>query len=331
MVEYTIGPMEDGKKVHRLLRQLLPGVPLSGIHKMIRTGRIKANGRKVKPDDVVAEGDVLRLFMAQEDYEAVRKPKGKFGGVSRNVEIVYEDSRCLVVNKPAGLLTHGDKTEQKDTLVNRVLARLYDLNELIDSPFYPAPVHRLDRNTSGLVLFGKTPAVARELSEAIANGDIHKWYIAIVKGQAPEQGTIRATLDRSATGNRTVLAKGGKSAETRFWTVARSRSTCLVLIELVTGRTHQIRAHFERIGCPLWGDVKYGGAAPRSSTSSTSTRNAREELHQWLHAMWLQLPEGKLLTAPLPDPFLENVRKLGYSQRQIEDISRPPSTKGKGP
>lgn len=325
MVEYTIGPMEAGKKVHRLLRQLLPGVPLSGIHKMIRTGRVKASGRKVKPDDVVSEGDVLRLFMAQDDYDSVRKSTGKFGGVSRDVEIVYEDSRCLAVNKPAGLLTHGDKTEQKDTLVNRVLARLYDADELDDSPFYPAPVHRLDRNTSGLVLFGKTPAVTRELSEAIANGGIHKWYIAIVKGEAPNQGTIRATLDRSTAGNRTVTGKGGKSAETRFWTLVRSRSTCLVRIELVTGRTHQIRAHFERIGCPLWGDVKYGGAAPREVGSFGTNHDARAELHQWLHAMWLQLPDGKMLTAPLPGPFLENLRKLGYTEGQIEDISRPPS------
>lgn len=313
MVEFTVGTMEAGKKVHRLVRQLLPGVPLSGIHKMIRTGRVKRNGRKAKPDDVLILGDTISLYMASSDYDVVRKSTAKYGGVSREVALVYEDDLCLAANKPSGLLTHGDVTEQKDTLVNRVLAVLQDRGELDDSPFRPAPVNRLDRNTSGIVLFGKTAAATRQMAEDIQTGSIRKWYVAIVRGETPASGVIDASLDRDSNANRTLIRKAGKAALTRYETIARTAATSVVRVELVTGRTHQIRAHFAHLGLPLWGDVKYGDG-------EATGRSHDSKPHQWLHAVRLRLTDGTHIDAPLPAAYVQTLRGLGYSGGQIAAI-----------
>ncbi len=308
VLEFSIGPAEAGKKVQRFVRQLLPGVPLSGIHKMIRTGRVKRNGKRAKAEDVLAVGDVVRLYMAEADFAQVSKAPKKFHGVTRDIDVVYEDERMLIVNKPLGLLTHGARGEHKDTLTNRVLAYLYDKGELHSRVFTPAPVNRLDRNTSGLVVFGKTHEATRELAEQLKDHRIRKWYVAVVKGMVPESGRIDTSLSRDTGNNRTFVAEDGKSAVTLYERKAYAHNTSVVKVELVSGRTHQIRAHFSHIGHPLWNDVKYGGGA-RSG-----------EHHQWLHATWLMFPNGTVYHAPLPPQFVKTLEHLGYSAADIENI-----------
>ena len=306
MVEYKVGKMETGKKVHRLVRQLLPGVPLSGIYKMLRTGRVKLNGKKAKADDIVKVDDVVHLYMAHDDYEAVSKPKKKFVGIERTLTVVFEDEAILVVDKPAGLLVHGAKEEQKDTLVNRVLAYLSDKGELQQQIFTPASVNRLDRNTSGLVLFGKTGDTTRQLALDVAEHRVRKWYLALVEGKLKPSGEIRGNLVRDPERNRTRVAEHGKEALTRYVLQASSRTSSVAKVELVSGRTHQIRAHFESIGHPLWGDVKYNGL-----------RGGETGQHQWLHAAWLQLADGRTFHSPLPAAFKEQLHLLGYTAHQL--------------
>jgi 23S rRNA pseudouridine955/2504/2580 synthase len=310
LIEFSIGPAEAGKKVLRYVRQLLPGVPLSGIHKMVRTGRVKRNGKRAKADDVLAEGDVIRLYMAEEDFAQVSKPAKKFHGVSRAIDVVYEDSDMLIVNKPLGLLTHGAQGEHKETLANRVLAYLYDKGELHSQVFTPSPVNRLDRNTSGLVLFGKTHEATRTLAEQLRDHRIRKWYLAIVKGQPSERGEIDAQLTRDVKRNVTRVAEEGKPARTLYERRATAGSTSVVKVELISGRTHQIRAHFAHIGHPLWNDVKYGG------------RSRNGEHHQWLHAAWLSFPDGRVVHAPLPEAFRRTLLQLGYTRQDIEQIEK---------
>ncbi len=313
VIELRIDQQDAGKKAHRYLRQLLPGMPLSGIYKMLRTGRVKRGGRRVQADDVLAAGDILHLYMADADFARVRKSARKFAGIDARVDVRYEDDDILVVAKPAGLLVHGAGTEHKDTLVNRVAAYLYHTQSAsdrvaIDSPsrvFSPAPVHRLDRNTSGLVAFAKTAEAARRLSEDIADHRVRKWYVAIVVGETQDQGVIRARVERNPVQNVTSTAETGKPAETRFVRVASRTGTSLVQIELVSGRTHQIRAHFASIGHPLVGDVKYG--APRS----------KQDAHQWLHAGALEFPDGRRVTASFPEPFRQRLLELGYAPDEI--------------
>ncbi|MCL6444583.1 MAG: RluA family pseudouridine synthase [Alicyclobacillus sp.] len=313
VVEIVVGKMESGKKVHRLMRQLLPGVPLSGIHKMIRTGRVKRNGKRVKAEDVVVEGDRLALYMAEADYLEVRKAERKFGGVPDHLHVVFEDEELLVVNKPVGLLTHGAAGEHKDTLVNRVLAYLHRSGQLDQRQFVPAPINRLDRNTSGLILFGKTGDATRRLASEFSSHAIRKWYIGLVDGLVDVRGEIRAPLDRDPTSNRTVVSEhGGRPAVTRYVRKATNGKTSVVHIELVSGRTHQIRAHFAYIGHPLWGDFKYG-SRPRS--------RGQEPIHQWLHAAWLELSDGRRFHAPLPEAFVAKLLDVGYRPDQIKDVS----------
>lgn len=310
MVEVKVGPVESGKKVHRLVRQLLPGVPLSGIYKMLRTGRVKKNGKKAKPDDIVAVGDVIRLYMAEEDYAEVSKQPKKFGGVSSDIDVIYEDESMIVVNKPGGLLVHGAEGEHKETLVNQVLAYLYKNGELDQHVFTPAPVNRLDRNTSGLVLFGKTGERTRELAEQIQQHHLRKWYLAIVKGRISASGEVTGRLVRDEYRNVTTVGESGKDALTLFEPKASTGRTTVVKVELVSGRTHQIRAHFAHVGHPLWDDVKYGGR----------DKNNPEEQHQWLHAAWVQLPNEQVFSAALPDAFVDTLRSLGYTESQITAI-----------
>ncbi|MCL6548500.1 MAG: RluA family pseudouridine synthase [Alicyclobacillus sp.] len=323
MIEVTVGPVEAGKKVHRYVRQLLPGVPLSGIYKMIRTGRIKRNGRKTKADDVVQAGDVIRLYMAEEDFAEVSKPVKKFAGVPRRIDVVYEDADLLVVNKPAGLLVHGAAGEFKDTLVNRVLAHLHHKGELDQRVFTPAPVNRLDRNTSGLVLFGKHGEAIRTLASDLAAHRIRKWYVAIVAGQTGERGEISAPLQRSARGDRTVIAEQGaaeaKAALTRYVRLAEGRGTSVIGVELVHGRTHQIRAHLAHAGHPLVGDGKYGGPRVWSTVIP----------HYQLHAAWLELADGRRFQAPLPQGFCDALARLGFSPARVaEQLVTLPDTFG---
>ncbi|WP_026962124.1 RluA family pseudouridine synthase [Alicyclobacillus herbarius] len=314
MIELRIEKQDAGKKAHRYLRQLLPGVPLSGIHKMLRTGRVKRAGKRVKADDVLMTGDILHLYMADDDFARVRKSPRKFVGVNARVNVRYEDERMLVVAKPAGLLVHGAEKEYKDTLVNRVAAYLYHAQSTANMPtaarvFTPAPVHRLDRNTSGLVVFAKTADAARALSAQIAGHEVTKRYWAIVVGEMAKSGVIRARIQRNQETNVTLVGKEGKPAETHYQPLMTSSGTTLVQVNLISGRTHQIRAHLSHIGHPLLGDAKYG--APRS----------KDDPHYWLHAGELVFPNGLRITAPLPDAFEQRLSALGYDKDTVQRLA----------
>lgn len=325
MVTHVVGSMEGGKKLHRIVRQLLPGVPLSGVYKMLRVGRVRLNGRKAKGEEVANPGDVIELRMGEEDFETVRKAQKKFLGVPRQLDIVFEDDEILVVNKPVGLLTHGDASEQRDTLVNRVLAHLYDNDKLEQTVFTPAPANRLDRNTSGLILFGKTGDAARALAEGFRDHGIRKWYVAVVRGYLSEAGEIDAPLSRDPRRNVTrVDRERGKTARTRFEPVVSATNTSVVRIELVSGRTHQIRAHMQHIKHPLMKDAKYAiqaGPGARDGVSNQRRSEASDERY-WLHAGWLLLPDGRLFVAPLPLPMRDALAGLGYTELQIQRISK---------
>ncbi|QSO53811.1 RluA family pseudouridine synthase [Alicyclobacillus curvatus] len=347
MVNHTVGPMEAGKKVHRLVRQLLPGVPLSGIHKMLRVGRVRLNGKKAKPDTLVAEGDVIELRMAEEDFAAVSKPIRKYQGVPRELDVIYEDETLLAVNKPVGLLTHGAGEEQRDTLTNRVLAYLHDKEALDASAFVPAPANRLDRNTSGIILFGKTGAMARELADGFKTHTIRKWYLAVVKGAVTSGGKVTASLARDTRRNITrVDEELGKSAFTLYHPLASARNTSILRLELISGRTHQIRIHMKHIGHPLLSDRKYqatsqrsnaigpGGSGRRIATDSGTRRThaaapsfrhaeasqVESDPTYLLHAAWVRLPSGQLLHAPVPESFRSELGHLGYTDDVIRKV-----------
>ena len=302
MIERRILPEDSGKKLHRYLRQSFPALPLSGVYKWIRVGRVRVNGEKGRQDTVLAPGDCVQIRVAEEDAAALGRPARKFAGVSTDVDILFEDAGLLVLNKPAGLLTHPDREEKKDTLIGRALAYLHARGELPDGrSFLPATVNRLDRNTSGVVLIGKTAASLRELAAAIRGGEVSKQYLAVVEGRMAGRGEIDAPLRRTERNGavRSVAAPDGASALTRYRVLAQGPRHSLLAVEPVSGRTHQIRAHLAGIGHPLLGDFKYGG------------RPAFGVRHHLLHAEAVALPDGRRYAAPPPETFRDVLRQAG--------------------
>ncbi|SHK36296.1 RluA family pseudouridine synthase [Alicyclobacillus tolerans] len=320
MIEHEITQMQAGKKVHRVVRQMLPGIPLSGIYKMIRTGRVKLNGKKAKPDQIVDTGDRLILFIHRDDYENVKKSPHKFSGIRTDIEVLEETSDWLAVHKPAGVLTHGAAGEHKHTLVNQVAAYLYQKGDADSDTYSPAPLHRLDRNTSGIVLFAKNGWAAKEISRQIQNGQIEKYYIALVHGEIKHRGSIQLAISRREN-NRTVIsdASDARPARTDFEPIVSNGKSTVVCLQLITGRTHQIRAHMKHIGHALVDDVKYqGGRAIRE----LNNENADKAPHQWLHAFMLQMADGHIVRDPLPKDFRNKLQKMGYSSFEINEIDK---------
>ncbi len=301
-VELVIPREDSGKKLHRYLRQALPGMPLSGIYKMIRVGRVKVNGKKGKMDSPLNAGDQLLIFMSSDDYQDLKKEQPKYSGISTAIDIIFEDKSILVVNKPAGLLTHPDTKEQKDTLVNRVLAYLYHKGEISETrAFLPAPVNRLDRNTSGIVLFGKDQTALRSLTAAVRDRNVKKTYLGIVWGEWEGEGDIKLHLVKENKPSGTVHMKVNKadegvSAHTRYQVLGSTPIYALVRLDLISGRTHQLRAHLESVGHPLVGDIKYGGKAGLGAN------------YQLLHAYSLTLPSGEKWLAAPPQLFIQALK-----------------------
>ncbi|HZG56989.1 RluA family pseudouridine synthase [Paenibacillus sp.] len=305
MITRTVTPSESGKRLHRYLCTLMPNYPLGQIFKMIDQGKVRVNGKRKKQNYEMSAGDELTIFVDEETFAASAgaERKAKFIGVKADIDVVYEDDELLVVNKPAGVLTHPDQTEQKDTLITRVHAYLYRKDALDSRLFLPATANRLDRNTSGLVLVGKTAGMLHRLNQWVQRREIGKYYVTIVQGALHGGGTISAKLERDSRSNRTVVSAKEEAMEatTRYEALQTANGYTLVEIELESGRTHQIRSHLQSLGHPLLGDVKYGGR-PYEGVN-----------HQLLHAWKLVLPDGRAFTAPPPSLFGTILRKLRLS------------------
>lgn len=276
-------------------------MPLSGIYKFIRTGRIKVNGKRAKQDVVLHEGDTVHLYMTDEDFALTSKPKReKYAGVSQDLQVVYEDDEIIIVDKPVGVLVHAAEGEHSSTLQARVEAYVYRTKAMdFGQAFRPAPVHRLDRNTSGLVVFAKTSRAARDWGAAIQTADVQKEYCALVSGRVSKPGRVQTALIREGDHVTKVAVDGGKESSTSYQPVYASGGTTLLRIRLETGRTHQIRAHLASIGHPLIGDRKYGARGPRNEVF-------------YLHAFHLNMSNRIDVVAPLPQRFVDKLKSLGY-------------------
>ncbi len=261
MKEITITKANDGQRIEKFVRHYLSEAPLGYIYKAFRKKDIKINGHWVKKDAVVHEGDVVRIYVTDDQLKDFAKPK-EIVSKPFNHEIVYEDGNVLIVNKPSGLLVMGDEKEKRVTLANDVLSYLYGKGEYDpkDSSFTPSPAHRLDRNTSGIIVFGKTDEALKELTLLFKErNNIDKRYLALVAG-IPEQdeGEINAPLLKDEEKGIVRVSKNGKEAITRYKILEKYANSSLVECELLTGRTHQIRVHLAYIGHPIIGDGKYG-------------------------------------------------------------------------
>ena len=319
MVNIEIGKNEQKQRLDKFLRKYLGNASLSYIYKAIRKD-VKVNGRRAKEDTMLELGDVITLYISDEELSALTRTR-RSTRVKRQFKVAYEDDNIIVVEKPFGLLTHGDKTEKKNHLANQVVDYLIekgDYNPRLERTFTPASVNRLDRNTTGLVLFGKTGEALQTLNRMIREKDkVNKYYMTIVKGRVKGELHLRDRMVKDERTNKVrVLSmdEEGRDMETIVRPIETGRDFTLVEVELITGRTHQIRAHLAKAGHPVIGDVKYGDRKVNEMVRRRFNLNT-----QLLHAYKLTFRgcTGALeylndleITADLPEDFANIRREL---------------------
>ena len=267
MKEFTIGPNDAGQRLDRFLAKAVPLLPASLAQKYIRLKRIKLGGKRVERDTRLNTGDVLQLYINDEFFDKPREDNAYLTVANPKLTIVYEDEHILLVDKRPGLAVHPhDGADFGKTLIDHIQAYLYQKKEWKpreENAFTPALCNRIDRNTGGIVIAAKTAEALRVLNQKIKDREMDKRYLAIVEGSPkPREGSLKGYLFKDAKKNRVFVTDtpqaGSKSCQTNYRTIASKNGLTLVECELITGRTHQIRAQFAHAGHPLLGDGKYG-------------------------------------------------------------------------
>lgn len=272
MKEFTIGMNDAGQRLDRFLGKAVPLLPASLCQKYIRLKRVKVNGKGAARDTRLQNGDILQLYINDEFFESPKAENAYLTVAAPKINIVYEDENILLVDKQPGQAVHPhDGAEYGKTLIDHIQAYLYAKREWVprlESSFTPALCNRIDRNTGGIVIAAKNAETLRILNQKIKDRELEKYYLCIVHGTpSPPAGRLEGQIFKDEKQNRVFVTRkpqpGSKTAVTLYKTLARRNGLSLVECELITGRTHQIRAQMADAGHPLLGDGKYGKQDPR--------------------------------------------------------------------
>lgn len=316
MKEFVAGKNESGQRLDKLLCKHLPNAPKSFIYKMLRKKNFTLNGKKAAGSEIVQKQDIIRLYLSDETYE---KFSSLQSGAKRypltELDIIYESEDYIVINKPAGMLSQ--KAGKEDISANEYLIG-YMLEKKQITPeelkvFHPSVCNRLDRNTSGLLIFGKTLHGLQTMAESLKIRSTGKYYWCLAEGSIREPQKISGYLKKATKNNRVTVTDRGyeKSSriETEYIPLKHYQDYTLLEVHLITGKPHQIRAHLSYMGHPLAGDRKYGGSA------FVLTKNGRVPLSaQFLHAKRLEFEDGTILEAPLPKGLEDLLKELEKTQ-----------------
>ena len=267
MKELTITKNDAGQRLDRFLGKAVPLLPASLAQKYIRLKRIKLNGGRAERDTRLQTGDVLQLYINDEFFDKPREDNAFLTVAAPKLSIVYEDEHILLVDKRPGVAVHPhDGAEYGRTLIDHIQAYLYQKKEWRpreENAFTPALCNRIDRNTGGIVIAAKTAMALRVMNQKIKDRELDKRYLAIVEGSPKrKEGSLKGYLFKDAKKNKVFVTDtpqpGRKSCQTNYKVLSSAGGLSLVECELITGRTHQIRAQFAHAGHPLLGDGKYG-------------------------------------------------------------------------
>ena len=292
MKKLVVSKEESNQKLEKYIRKSFKELPLSYIYKLFRKKDVKVNGKRETKDYVVKEGDIIEAYIDDSfsvaDTREVKKVKYDF-------EVVYEDENVLFINKKDGILVHeGDEGNDVNTLNNQVVSYLIDKGEYDPSikAFVPSPAHRLDRNTSGIIMYGKNIESLQSLFDLLkVHENISKYYITLVKGEVTSRGIIEDKLLKDEKTKKVSVSYKGLEAKTIYRPLKSNSNYSLLEVELLTGRTHQIRVHLSYHGMPIVGDSKYG-----DFKENKEFKNKYKLDHQFLCAykLYFKNIEGKL-------------------------------------
>jgi len=303
--EYYITKNDSGQRLNKFLEKAVPRLSGGMMHKYLRLKRIKLNGKRTEAACRLAEGDRVQLYINDEYFEQVREEEAFRRIKTPRLTVVYEDENILLADKAPGMVVHADEKGDSDTLIAHIQAYLYQSGAW-NPDVAPALCNRIDRNTGGIVIAAKTAEALRILNDKIKEHELKKKYLCVVLGRpSPPKGRIENFLRRDEKRKQVTLhdrpVPGAKTAKTLYRTLASTKELSLVECVLLTGRTHQIRAHMASIGCPILGDSKYG--------NNTANRELKLK-YQALCAWELTMPHfnqpdfeflsGKTFHAPKP-------------------------------
>lgn len=289
MKEVIIDKNEHEQRLDRFLSKYLGNAPRGFIFKMIRKKNIKVNEKRAQPETMIYEGDKIQLFLSDETIEKFITVKEVIKSNTK-LDIIYEDDNVIIMNKEIGLLSHGAGGPFEENLVDSMISYLIEKKEYIpriERTFTPAICNRLDRNTSGIVIGAKNYQSLKEINEAIKNLDIKRFYKTIVKGTVAKGFQAKAYLskdeDRNIVEIRKESGEDSKEIITNINVLKTVGGYSLLEVELITGRTHQIRSHLGSLGYPVVGDRKYG-----DKLINNQFRDRYGLDNQWLHCYKIQ-------------------------------------------